>query len=157
LLHESNTARAFSEECATFIAQHGLPGLAPALVPLGAWALVQLGQIEAGLSQMLQHKTDIVQPWTVFSPWLFVALGDAYLAGGRASEGIASMDEGLALCRTSGVRILESEIHRLKGELLLNGGNDEAAAQSFRDAIDLARLQGAKSWELRATTGLARL
>jgi predicted ATPase len=53
--------------------------------------------------------------------------------------------------------MLESEIHRLKGELLLNADKDEAAAQSFGDAIELARRQGAKSWELRATTSLARL
>jgi predicted ATPase len=53
--------------------------------------------------------------------------------------------------------MLESELHRLKGELLLNRGNDGAAAQSLRDAIGLARHQGAKSWELRATTSLARL
>jgi predicted ATPase len=53
--------------------------------------------------------------------------------------------------------LLESEIHRLKGELLLNADQEEAAAQSFRDAIELARRQSAKSWELRATTSLARL
>ncbi len=53
--------------------------------------------------------------------------------------------------------MLESEMHRLQGELLLSAGNDEAAAQSFRDAIELARRQSAKSWELRATTSLARL
>jgi predicted ATPase len=53
--------------------------------------------------------------------------------------------------------MMESELQRLKGELLLSGGNDDAAAQSFRDAIDLARRQNAKSWDLRATTSLARL
>ena len=31
------------------------------------------------------------------------------------------------------------------------------AAQCFREAIDVARRQSAKSWELRATTSLARL
>jgi predicted ATPase len=53
--------------------------------------------------------------------------------------------------------MLKSEIHRLKGELLLQQGNHEGAAQSLRDGIDLARRQSAKSWELRATTSLARL
>ena len=53
--------------------------------------------------------------------------------------------------------MLESELHRLKGELLVKAGNDDAAAQSFRDAIELARRQCAKSWELRAATSLARL
>ena len=39
-------------------------------------------------------------------------------------------------------------------------GNPDAApqaAQSFREAIEVARRQSAKSWELRATTSLARL
>jgi adenylate cyclase len=157
LLRESNTARAFSEEYATLIGQHGLPGLAVVQVPLAAWVLVQLGQIEPGLSEMLRNKTEIVEMGGVFAPWLFIALANAYLANGRVSEGIAAVNEGLAFCRSSGVRMLESEIHRLKGELLLIDGKDEAAAQSFRDAIELARRQGAKSWELRATTSLARL
>jgi predicted ATPase len=157
LLRESNTAQAFSEECATLIAQHDLPVLRISQVPLAAWVLVQLGQIEPGLSQMLQYKNKILEPGDVFAPWLFVVLANAYLASGRASEGIDAVEEGLELSRTSGVRMLESEIHRLKGELLLNTAKDEAAAQSFRNAIDLARRQNAKSWELRATTSLARL
>ena len=45
------------------------------------------------------------------------------------------------------------------GELLLTGnsGKTDEADRAFRTAIDVARGQGAKSWELRATTSLARL
>jgi hypothetical protein len=45
------------------------------------------------------------------------------------------------------------------GELLLIGADDMTprAIQCFREAIELARLQSAKSWELRATVSLARL
>jgi predicted ATPase len=45
------------------------------------------------------------------------------------------------------------------GELLLteNNRNTEEADRAFRTAIDVARRQSAKSWELRATTSLARL
>ena len=48
---------------------------------------------------------------------------------------------------------------RDKGELLLIGNNDAAseAAQCFRDAIEVAQRQSAKSFELRATMSLARL
>jgi predicted ATPase len=63
----------------------------------------------------------------------------------------------VVLGQLRGVRILESEMHRLKGELLLKDEKEEAAAQSFRNAIDMARRQSAKSWELRATTSLSRL
>ncbi len=50
-------------------------------------------------------------------------------------------------------------MHRLRGELLLaqDRSNAAQAEQSFRTAIDISRKQHAKSWELRATTSLARL
>ena len=55
--------------------------------------------------------------------------------------------------------MVEAELRRLKGELLLLGNPDAAplATRSFREAIEVARRQSAKSWELRATTSLARL
>jgi predicted ATPase len=50
-------------------------------------------------------------------------------------------------------------MHRLKGELLLKQEDSNAAeAQScFQRAVEIARKQSAKSWELRTTTSLARL
>jgi predicted ATPase len=53
----------------------------------------------------------------------------------------------------------DAELRRLKGELLLlrEGHTSVEAAQWFRDAIEVARRHSAKSWELRATTSLARL
>jgi predicted ATPase len=39
----------------------------------------------------------------------------------------------------------------------LDSGNLQEAAESFRGAIEVSRRQSAKSWELRATTSLARL
>jgi predicted ATPase len=60
---------------------------------------------------------------------------------------------------SSGQRYYEAELHRLKGKLLLShsASNAARAEQSFRNAIEIARKQHAKSWELRATTSLARL
>jgi predicted ATPase len=46
---------------------------------------------------------------------------------------------------------------RLKGWLLIQQGELDAAERTLRTAIDVARSQQAKSWELRATTTLARL
>ena len=53
----------------------------------------------------------------------------------------------------------EAEVHRINGELLLaeNGSAVGQAAASLRTAIEVARHQNAKSWELRATTSFARL
>jgi len=59
----------------------------------------------------------------------------------------------------TGERIWEAELYRIKGELLLieNAENQDLAEQCFRDAIEIAHRQKARSWELRATTSLARL
>jgi predicted ATPase len=49
-------------------------------------------------------------------------------------------------------------LHRLQGELLLAQGVDAAQAEPcFQRALDVARRQCARSWELRAATSLARL
>jgi predicted ATPase len=55
--------------------------------------------------------------------------------------------------------VLEAETRRLKGELLSKRDVSEIsqADRCFRDAVETARKQGAKSFELRATMSLARL
>ncbi len=55
--------------------------------------------------------------------------------------------------------LYESELHRVKGELLLSrrGDASEEAEACFRRAIEIARPHGEKSLELRAVTSLSRL
>ena len=71
----------------------------------------------------------------------------------------STIDESFAFIERTGQRLYEAEVHRLKGELFLaqDASNAAQAEQSFRTAIEIARKQSAKSWELRATTSLARL
>ena len=67
--------------------------------------------------------------------------------------------EVLAEVHNTGLCYCEAELYRLKGELLLQqaAGWDGEAEACFRQALDVARRQQAKSWELRAATSLARL
>jgi len=83
------------------------------------------------------------------------ALGRA----GRYAEGLAALEEAFLFTDRTGQHYYQAELHRLKGELLLghDASNAAAAEQSFRTALDISREQRAKSWELRATTSLARL
>ncbi len=66
---------------------------------------------------------------------------------------------GLALVDKTGECAYAAELHRLKGELLLQHASDNAteAESCFQQAIAIAQNQSAKSWELRAATSLARL
>ena len=67
--------------------------------------------------------------------------------------------EALTLMDTTGERVWEPELHRLKGALLLqqSADNHTEAQACFQQALDVARSQQVKSLELRAATSLSRL
>ena len=50
-----------------------------------------------------------------------------------------------------------AELYRHKGQLLLRQGHPDRAEKHYLTALSSARKQGAKLWELRAATSLARL
>jgi predicted ATPase len=72
--------------------------------------------------------------------------------------------EALTVAHKTEERTWEAELYRLKGELTLQSGAEslESGAQKeaeecFRQAIEVARRQRAKSLELRAVMSLSRL
>ena len=78
---------------------------------------------------------------------------------GQPEAGLTVLAEALTLVDTTGERWYEPELYRLKGELLLQQSSDnQAEAETcFHHALEIARNQQAKSFELRAATSLARL
>jgi serine/threonine protein kinase len=89
-----------------------------------------------------------------------VRMGEVFWMAGRYAEGLAAIAEALALVERTGERVAEAEIWRVKGELLLKAAASNAqpeAERCYHQAIEIARQQHAKSWELRAAQSLARL
>ena len=86
-------------------------------------------------------------------------LAEVYGHAGQAEEGLRLLAEALAHVDTTGERFYAAEVYRLKGELLLRQATpDEAQAETcWHQALDIARHQQAKSWELRAALSLSRL
>ena len=95
----------------------------------------------------------------LFHPHFLAILARAYAEGGQATEGLSTVAEALAIIDRSGERLYEAELYRLKGELLLKRATHDVqeAESCFRQALDIARQQQAKSLELRAATSLGRL
>src|ERR671923_775493 len=95
----------------------------------------------------------------VIRPYGLALLAAASAKVGRREEGLTLLAEALAVTNDTGERRWEAELYRLKGELLLARatGQDTEAETCFRQALDIARRQQAKSWELRAATSLSRL
>jgi predicted ATPase len=90
-------------------------------------------------------------------PHVLALLAEAYGDGEQAEEGLTALDEALTVVESTGERYWEVELHRLKGTLLLTRSAEPQAEACFRQALDVARRQHAKSLELRAAMSLARL
>jgi predicted ATPase len=82
---------------------------------------------------------------------------------GRAQEGLAVLAEALATARRTGERWYEADLYRLKGELMLEplesgAPSPETEAEAcFAQALNIARSQGTRLFELRAAVSLGRL
>lgn len=100
-------------------------------------------------------------------PGILGVLAEAQAKAGDAKAGLTTLAKALALVEETDERYFEAELHRLRGVVLstksMQDGDAEAIASlrqaesSFQHAIELARRQQAKSWELRAAISLARL
>jgi len=124
------------------------------------WALVQQGQTKEGIEQINQGLIAIrATGAALHRPYCLALLAEAHGTIGQPETGLTMLTEALALVDTTGERWYEPELHRLKGELLLqqHADNQAEAETCFHHALDIARNQQAKSFELRATTSLARL
>jgi len=85
-------------------------------------------------------------------------LGEAYGRIGQVEKGLRLLTEALAVM-DKGDLWYEAEIHRIKGELLLQQAVPDVpqAESCFQQALAVAHRQQAKSYELRAALSLSRL
>jgi predicted ATPase len=91
-------------------------------------------------------------------PYYLSLLARVCLKAGCADDGLAVIDEALSASRTQNERWWDAELHRLRGELLLaHGAEAHDAEMALLRAGEIARLQQARSLELRAAIPLARL
>jgi predicted ATPase len=124
------------------------------------WALAHQGRAQEGVAQ-LTHGLSASRAAgdKIMHPYYLALLADAQGTRGEPETGLTVLTEALALVETTGERWHESELHRLKGELLLQQSSDNQveAESCFHHALEIARTQQAKSFELRAATSLARL
>jgi predicted ATPase len=87
------------------------------------------------------------------------ALAQGLAEAGEMTRARGVIDEALEQANSSEERWCMAELLRIKGELLpLDGTPNSAQSEDlFRRALDLARRQGALSWELRAAMSLGKL
>ena len=117
-----------------------------------AWCLVKKGSVEEGLNE--------VQRSLAARRAVGLAGGGALFDAFVAYRKLRRFDEALALLdQTTWTQRFSSAVRRVRGELQLEAGrcSEREAEDLFRDAIRIARGEEARSFELLATTSLARL
>jgi predicted ATPase len=124
-----------------------------------AWSLVQEGRANEGFEDVRRALEGRKRLGIGSPPSAIAMLVEAHLAMKQPAQGLEVLEEAFSRVEPTGERFYEPELYRLKGELLLvqNAENAAQAEGSFHTAIEIAQVQLAKSWELRATTSLARL
>jgi class 3 adenylate cyclase/tetratricopeptide (TPR) repeat protein len=157
LLRDSRTALERAEELLLVATEHGLRFLAANAAFLRGWALADEGRGHEGLAKMLEALPAL--EGTAATSAVYAILADSYRKNGSPEEGLATVATALRETERRGERTTETELYGVKGELLLicDPPEEAEAERCFRTAIDVARRQKARFFELRATTSLARL
>ena len=139
--------------------EHGSPRWHAVAAIYEGWIRAQRGEGIAAVAR-IRHGLE-ARGWSAghFMHHYFRSLlADACLRAGQPAEGLRVIDEALGRARATGQVVWEPEFLRLQGELRLAARADVAGAlECFRRAIDVARRQQARSWELRTASSLARL
>jgi predicted ATPase len=118
------------------------------------------GQVTEAVDAISSSLTTIRLTGTkMYVPWFLMWLSKAHADLGQFDVAWRSISEAMTQIETTEERWCEAEVNRIAGEIaLISPEPDPAKAQAcFERALDIARQQQAKSWELRAAMSLARL
>ncbi|UCC64939.1 MAG: hypothetical protein JSV36_07840, partial [Anaerolineae bacterium] len=151
-----------AEAAITLSTEQGFPFWLAMGTVLRGWALAEQGRGEKGIAQM-RRGLAIWQATRIgiYRSYYLALLAEACERVGRAKEGLHLLTEALTTVDKTGEQTFEAELHRIKGELLLKRNERDkdvrGAETCFERAIEVARRERARSWELRAATSLSRL
>jgi class 3 adenylate cyclase/tetratricopeptide (TPR) repeat protein len=157
-VHSAARVLASADEALAISAEQGYPLWMAFANAMRGWSLAALGQPTEGL-RALQDGIDATRAtgaglWRSF---FLTLLADAYAIVGQPRAGLKPLAEAAELIGTTQERWAEAETHRLRGRLMQSLGDDAASEDCYRHALDVARRQSAKLWELRAAMCMARL
>jgi len=160
LRREPELSQEAVERAISLATEHGFPLWLGVATIMRGIAMADRGRQDEGIAQ-IQEGLDAIRATAteIGRGYYLCALADALMRAGRLNDGLSVLAEALAVVNETEGRQPESEIYRLKGELLLKqkDSNDADAQNCFETAIEIARKQSTKSHELRAATSLSRL
>jgi adenylate cyclase len=129
--------------------------LRPHVECLAGWLAARNGDLEAGLAQ-IKEGLDISAGFRskMWQPLYTLTAADALVAHNAHAQALAKLDECEHLAATLGQNYVLAELHRLRAEVFAATGNDRVEPELYT-ALQIARQQGTRFYELRASSSLA--
>ena len=138
---------------AELVREHDLPMWRGYAVFLDGLVKAESGTPVEGLEEMRRGAELLRKQNVLFDGLIKIALAEAEARAGDPDRGVAILDEALATSDRTGHRAFEAELHRARGDILLqrDPGNPRACRRSFYD-----RDRHARSSRARAASNCAR-
>jgi class 3 adenylate cyclase/predicted ATPase len=124
------------------------------------WAQQRVGEREAGIAEMRRAIALLrAQGGGLNLPFLDTLLAEAQGDIGEVERALEGLNETIAEIERGGQHWSEAELYRVCSSLLMKRDPPDipAAETALRRALEIARAQQARSFELRAAIGMARM
>ncbi len=122
------------------------------------WARAMEGDPEAGLAQLRKGFDTLKASGAELRlPFYHGLLAEACALAGKTAEALANVSNGLAFQNRNGELWAAPDLHRIHGDLLLEGGHRSQALASYGRAVDAAQQTGARLPALRAAVRMCRI
>jgi adenylate cyclase len=159
---ENTAVLAFADATTAIATEHGLSLWVANGLLMRGWSMAQQGVWKVGITQLREGMAAFAATGAqIYRTYYLGMLAEALARGGQVDESLQVLAEAIAAMHDIGEVFYAAELHRLKGEFLLQKQGSEVAFSEvescFLLARSTARLRQAKSLELRATISLARL
>src|SRR5271170_5129548 len=155
-LREPQRAEVAATQALAIAEEHDFPAPTNMTRTTLGWARAQLGRADEGSALIRQGLAGLVEVGIRLNVTEHLTrLAEAQALDDKIGDALNTIEE--ALQANPEELYYRPETLRIRGNLRLELGHAELAEADFRDAIALAQKMQAKSWELRATTSLARL
>jgi predicted ATPase len=146
------------ETCLDIANEHGFPYWLAFMRIIKGWALVDQDRMDDGVAELTEGLARYREiEGRLYWPMAYRALAEGHAKQGQAEQALEAINQALAAADETEERWFEAELHRFRGDVLAAARQSAEAEAAYSRALGLAREQGARSWELRAATSLARL
>ena len=160
LLNDWDEVESCAQEMISVGKEHGLQMWLGVGMFWRAWLKIMRGELRSGVEASKQSFEALYVQGGVnyLMPWSMAVLAEGYIRLGEFDAAVGAIADSKAIMERSQERWVESETHRIEGNLHLANGADQAQAEAcYLRGLRLTRDQRARSLELRVANSLSRL